>query len=173
MGKLRRRQRGAGQSWAVKPPRPPGLATTTHARGVGRNSLRCDPRRPSRWGRGAGREAPGHTPRPRGRRAPVPGANKRRVCRLRGGRRGPGAARTPWSRALRRGQRSPGGRGDRSGAAVANTPAGTSNPRARATQRPPTGGKKLGRPARQGRKPGVARASGSAPGMSPQPTSKE
>lgn len=138
-------------------PRPP---TRSRSGGGGILSAICAWNSRARGGRaaggeGRGRGAPGNPPPAAGSRFGCPGANKLGVCGERGGRLGPGAMRIRWSRAAWRGQRSQGGRGDRSGAAVADTPAGASTPRASATRRPATAGRKLGRSARQLRNPNV------------------
>ena len=156
---------GAGPSSAIRAPRAPARAwprppTRSRSGGGGILSAICAWNSRARRGRaagggGRGRGAPENPPPAAGSRFRSPGANKRSVCGERGGRLGPGAMRIRWSRAAWRGQRSQGGRGDRSGAAVADTPAGASTPRASATGRPATAGRKFGRSASQRRNPNV------------------
>lgn len=165
MGKLRRRRRSGSPAAPPRPglDRPPRSIVVVVGWGKFSPLCLCNSRPPEAGPPGEGTRTPGprdtHThPRPANAQPRCPRANKSRVCRERGGRRGPGAMRIRWSRALRRGQRSPGGRGDRSGAAVADTPAGASTPRASAPgrRRPPA--RSSGRPARQGRSPNVVAA---------------
>lgn len=135
MGKLRRGRGSAGQSPPPRPqrqlgprPPPPPTHTQTHrpwhrcgGRGWVSSADRVPPKpalqRPSSGGRRPRYEAPGHTQKKPARadgQPRCPHANKRRVCRERGGRPGPGAERGGFDGAAHRG----GGDGARAGAGI-------------------------------------------------------